>query len=493
MREGVSVFYDATTALTDLVAQLQSAADTEDPNERIDATCKIQEAGAPHFGALLSQYLDNTAGSYATHEAVWKSLANYQTRLTQVLCTVATGALTARSATNALRAIRSLAKLHLIHYASIPEQLWHLTYTLHASAEQNGFAITPVPAHSSDRTMTTVEQELLRVLMLCVSAPDMLDPEQIEVVDRALERLGAEFTLRQPGIADNSFYFNPTSGNAPRCAIRDEVPTNARYFGPGVAYHSLERISKQLEAETPDKFKPFGKDLSPLGQYNTVNHLLIVWRANGPQPAPVHSPASGTILVVHDYPHVWQHISEVSYDGELSLLADSALMPQTPEVWELRGESDDELVAEVPRASRAWARCGAIIGMTVDESERWIGLIRRMHLEANDSLQADIAVLSGDATAHTLREVLEKDEDSAFTEAASREFGLSEVNAVILVDGPDGGKPSSLIVKPEHWKVGRIYELREGNNSLYLRGLKAIRRSDDFVHATFKWLSKPDS
>ena len=492
MTEGVSISSEATTALTDLVAQLQSAADTEDHNERIDATGKVQEAGVPHFSALLAQYLDNASGSYAAHEALWKSLADYQTRLTQVLCTVAAGALTAASATHAIRAVRALVKLHLFHYANIPAKLWHIAYTIHASAEKNGFATTAVQAYSGDHTMTSVEQEFLRALMLYVSMPDMLDAEQIEAVDRAVERLGCEFTLRQPGVADNPFYYDPPSNKAPQRAMGEDVPANARYFGPGVGYDSLERLAKQATAGKPDDFKPFGKDLSPLEQSSAVQHLLTFWRADCPYSPPTHSPATGLIMVVHGYGHVWQHVSNAGQGGELSLLADSAMMPQAPEVWELRGDGDDELVAEVPQASRGWAKCGAIVAMTMNESERWVGLIRRMHAGSDGSMRADIVVLSNEPQAHSLREVLEKHEDSAFTEAASRQFGLSEVNIVILADETDSKQPPKLLIKPEHWKAGRVYELQEDNTSRFLRGKKAIRRGDDFVRATFEWISEPD-
>lgn len=492
IENAVSVSSEATTALNDLLAQLQAAADHEDPKERIGATGKIQEAGAPHFCALLAQYFDESTGSYAAREVLWKSLASYQTRLTQVLCTVAMGALNARSATHALRAIRALVKLHLFHYADIPDKLWHIAYAIHVSAEKAGFAAKPIPAHSSDHTMTSVEQELLQLLVLSVSVPDMLDSEQIEIADRAVERLGAEFTLRQPGVADNAFCYDPASSNAPQRATGEEVPQGARYFGPGVGYESLARIAKQLGTGTPDKFKPFGKDLSPIKQFNTVQHLLTFWRPDCPYSPPEHAPANGSILVVHDYGHVWQHVSEGGAGGELSLMADSILMPQAPEVWEMRGEGGDELVAEVPEASRGWAKCGIIIGMTMNESERWVGLIRRMHAGPDGSLQADIAVLSDEPQAHSVREVLEKNEDGAFTEAASRQFGLSEVNIVILAEDIDSGQPPNLLVKPEHWKAGRVYELQEDDTARYLRGLKAIRHSDNYVRATFEWISAPD-
>lgn len=490
MKDGASVSSVESTALAELVAQLQSAADTRDPKARIDAIGQIQDAGAAHFSELLAQYLDNTAGTYAAHEVLWKSLTNYQSRLTQVLCTAAEGAFTVASATRAIGAIRALAKLHLLHFASVPGKLWHVAYTIHANAEKHGFATSAVHAQSGQRTTTSVEQEFLRLLMLRVSAPDMMAPEQIEAADRAVEQLGAEFTLRQPGVADNPFCYEPENEFAPRRARGRELPANTRYFGPGMGYDSLERMAHQLESGAPGDFRPFGKDLSPLAQSNAVLHLLTFWRVDCPYSPPEHSPAAGSIKVVHGYGQVWQYLSEGSQGvGELSLVDASAAVPQAPEVWELRGEGGGELAAEVPPASRAWAKCGTVVGLSMPESERWVGLIRRMHAGPDGTLQADVAVISSEPQAHSLREVLEKDEDSAFTDASSRQFGMSAVNAVVLADGTDGTQPPNLLMAAEHWRVGCLYELQEDNTSRYLRGTQAIRRGVDFVRATFEWVS----
>ncbi len=493
MENGVSDSSAASTALADLVARLQSAADTQDPKARIGAIGQIQDAGAAHFSALLAQYLDNTAGTYAAHEVMWKSLANYQSRLTQVLCAVATGELQVASSTRAMCAIRALAKLHLVHYASIPGKLWHVAYTIHTSAEKNGFATTQVHAQSGHLTMTSVEQELLRLLMLRVSAPDMMAPEQIEVADRAVERLGAEFTLRQPGVADNPFCYEPGSEFAPRRAKGRELPATTRYFGPAMGYGSLENMAKQLGTGALDDFRPFGKDLSPLAQSNAVQHLLTFWRVDCPYSRPAHSPTVGSLQVVHGYGHVWQYLSEGSQGaGELSLVDSSAAVPQTPETWELSGEGGSELGAEVPPASRAWAKCGTVVGLSMRDPERWVGLIRRMHGGPDGTLQADFAVISLEPRAHSLREVLERDEDSAFTNASSRQFGMSAVNAVVLADGTDRAQPPNLLMPAEHWRAGRVYELQEDNASRYLRGAQTIRRGVDFVRATFEWVSAPN-
>jgi hypothetical protein len=477
---------DPATALEELNGWL-------DPAKRTggEALARIQDAGAAHVAALLARCFTATAGTQAAREATWKSLADYQSRLARALCASAGAALTAQSAARALGACRTLAKIHLVHYESVPGKLWHVAYAIHAAAESAGCSGAQVHAQSGQRTMTTVEQELLRLLMLRVSAPDMMAPEQIEAADRAVEQLGAEFTLRGPGVADNPFCFEPASEFAPRRAKGRELAATARYFGPGMGYDSLQRIARQLRSGKLEDFKPFGKDLSPTVQSSAVQHLLTFWRVDCPYSPPAHSSAAGALQVVHGYGPLWQYLGEARKGPrELSLADSSGGPPQPPETWELRGTGGSELGAEVPQASRAWVKCGELVAVTLpDGVERCAGMIRRMHSRAGGSLHADIAVLSRNPKAVTLREVLGKYEDSVFTDASSRQFAQDSVHAVILAEGAEPSQPPNLLLPPASWKEGRVYEAREGEATRFLRGLQVVRRGSDFVRATFEWLS----
>jgi hypothetical protein len=486
---------DPSTGLAELVARLEAdSSGAGEPRARNEALALIQDAGAAHISALLTQYFVDAAGTHAAREAIWKSLVNYQSRLARALCASAGALFMAQSAARALSACRTLAKLHLVHYASVPGKLWHVAYSIQASAEKAGCSTVPVHALSDHRTKTTVEQEFLRLLMLRVSAPDMMAPEQIEVADRVVEQLGAEFTLRQPGVADNPFCFEPGSEFAPRRAQGRQAGATTRYFGPGMGYDSLERIARQLGTAKLEDFKAFGKDIAPRVQLSTVQHLLTFWRVDCPYSPPAHAAASGTLQVVHGYGQVWQYLSQAHHGaGELSLADSSAGVPQPPETWELRGAGGSELSAEVPQASRAWVKCSGVVGLSVrDGGERWVGVIRRMHAVPGESARADIAVLGREPHEVSLRAVVGKYEDSVFSDASSRQFAGHTVQAILLSDGAGGSQPPNLLLPPAEWEEGRIYEVQGNEGSRFLRGLQAVRRCDDYVRATFEWLSAPD-
>jgi hypothetical protein len=502
---------EPAAALQDLSLWLESARDAADAapeaRSRSEDLALVQEAGAAHVAALQAQYLAHAGGTQAAREAAWKALIHYQSRLTQALYVSAEAlmrtvrkdasllpagaAITAR----ALRACREFAKTCLMHYSSVPRQLWRAAYSLHARAEKSGCAANPVNVHADHKTVTTVEQELLRLLLLQAGAPDMMAPEQIEVADRVAEQLAGDFTLRPPGVADNPFCFDPAGDAAPQRAIGPQAQPGPapRYFGPGVGYDALERIHKQLAAAKIEDIKVFGKDLRPRTQLSTVQHLLAFWGAKSPYSPPVRSRAAGTLQVIHGFGQIWTRLSGAQAGaGGLTLAAAYEGASQAPETWTLLDAGGKELGAELPPARSAWTKCGDLVGVAVNGGgDCWAGVIRRMH--ADSSLHADIAILSREPRAVSLRVVLGEDEDSVYSEAASRQFATGSLHAIILSDGVDKSQPPNLLLPPESWKEGRIYEVQAGEATLRLRGLQAVRRGDDFVRATFEWVSGPEA
>jgi hypothetical protein len=502
---------DPAAALGELSGWLEPTSGADpDPKARSEKLAQIEETGAAHVSALLAQYLANAAGTQAARESAWKSLIQYQSRLTQALCASAEALMRAAredaallpagtaSSARALHACRTFAKTCLVHYSSVPPKLWRLAYTVHARAEKAGCASPRGGARADHehRTVTTVEQELLRLLMLPVSAPDMMAPEQIEIADRVTEQLGGEFTLRPPGVADNPFCFEPAGDASPRRSsgpLAQPGPAAARYFGAGMGLDSLERIYKQLAAARVEDIKVFGMDIAPAAQLSAVQHLLTFWRADCPYTPPAHTRAAGSLEVTHRFAQVWQQLSQAHAGArELSLADAQDGVPQAPETWELRDAGGNELGAEFSPQRGGWAKCGEVVGVSVRErGEHWVGMIRRMHAGPGGSSHADIAVLSRDPKAVSLREVLQKGENSVFSEASSKQFAFSNVRAVILADGAEGSQPANLLLQPEHWREGRVYETQGEGPTRFLRGLQVVRRGGDYVRATFEWVTGP--
>lgn len=497
---------DPLTALNELSAWLDAVKDIPSHDEGIrgDILSLIQEASGAHLSALLAQILAKPGGKQSTRESTWNTLINYLRQLTGALCASARVLLKeavanpslrlpgAAGAARGLHACRMLAKVCLVHYVSVPPKLWRLAYAVHGDAEKADCAATPVRMQAAQKTPTTVTQQLLGLLMLQSSSPEMMAPEQIEVADRVIEQLGEGFTLRPRGVADNPFRFDPMSESPPCRTAGQPSDGEIRCFGAGTGYDALEHLYKQLATTRSVNIKAFGKDIPPHLQISAIQHLLAFWGEACSYSSPARSRTTGALQVIHGYAQIWQHLSHArSGKSELTLAEDSDGAPQAPETWALQDTGGNELGVEIPKRSSDWARCGDVVGVLahgVDEC--WLGVIRSMHAEWGHSLHADIAILSRDLQAVQLRVVITDDEENVFSEETARQFDFNRVRAIILSDGSAATQRPNLLLPPESWKEGRLYEATVGGAARYLRGVQLRQRGDDYVRATFEWVAQ---
>jgi len=490
---------DPLAALNDLGARLEAVKGLREENVRCDALSLIQEASAAHLSALLAQILAKPPGGRAARESAWNALVDYSRRLTGALCVSASTLLKESAANPSLRlsavagaarglhACRVLAKVCLVRYVSVPTKLWRVAYAIHGEAERANCAGTPVRLKAAQNTLTSVTQELLKLLILQSSSPEMMAPEQIEVADRIIGQLGEGFALRPPGVADNVFCFDPASERPPFRTGGRPPSGEIRSFGAGTAYDALDRLYRQFATTRTEDVKAFGADISPHAQISAMQHLLAFWSEACPYSPPVRSPATGSLQVVHGYGQIWQHLSRArAGKTELTLVEDGDSAPQAPETWTLRDVGGNELGAEIPQQSGQWARCGDVVAVWMQGAgECWLGVIRSLRGEWGRSLRGEIAILSRDSRAVQLHAVIAKGEETAVSEEAARQFNFNGVRAIILSDGSDAQRPD-LLVPPERWKRGCVFESAEEGGARYLRGLKVRQRGDDYVRATFE-------
>jgi hypothetical protein len=498
---------DPVTALSELRGWLGSAVGAPETDERArsEVLGLIQEAGAAHVARLLKQYLADATDKQMVRETKWKAIFAYATTLAETLCTSAKR-LQALSKTDAsavgaaavgtvrgLRACRMLAKACLIHYADAPPNLWRLAYSVHAGAEAAGCASTAVHPHRSQRISTTATDDLLRLLMLQVIAPETLASEQIEIADRVAEQLGGEFTLRPRGVADNPFCFDPDGDHPPRRATPETQSDAVRFFGPGVGLDTLARLYKQTATAGDNAPSPFGGDIPSHAQLAGIEHLLRHWGSNAPRSAPVHSPAKGELLVVHGFAGVCRHLADGNTQGNesrgLELASEDDATPDPPELWTIRDAGGSEVGAELPLPGANWARSGMLVTFSVaGRNEWWLGAIRRTHADIDKSTHIDIAALSRKPAAVTLRPQAKGESGEAEWKASAGTFAFVKVNAILLPDASDASGTPHMLLPPEAWKRGRIYETLLPDGLRDLRLVRLLQRGEDFVRAAFEWL-----
>ncbi len=501
---------DPLVALKDLTAWLDAVKALPGSDEKIrnELLSLIEEASYPHLAVLLAQYFGKPAADkLAERETTWHPLGNYLVALTGALCKSSAHLLkeasahaslqlpAAADAARALRACRLLLKFHLVRYLGVPPNLWHMAYAVHRMAEAADCAAMPVRLHAAQKSATSVNHELVRLLMLQVSTPDMLTPGQIEVADWVIEQLGENFTLRPPGVADNPFCFDPAGDSPPHRAAGQQQGADAglRYFGMGLAHDALEHLHKELATTGSAEIGTFGKKLDPHLQLSAIQHLVAFWNATPPYVPPPRSPATGKLQVTHGYSRTWQHLSHArSAKAELTLAEDGDVPDQAPESWTLQDTGGNELGVAIPHQAGESVDCGDVVGVSTGGSNGWwLGLVRSLHAEPGLGLHANLFILSRDPQAVQMRAVIAKGEENAFTEKSARQFAFSSIRAIILADGSTASQTPNLLLQPESWKEGRVYEATVDGTSRYLRAGRALRHGDDYLRATFEWAPQP--
>ncbi|MGH8749112.1 MAG: hypothetical protein ACREU5_08380, partial [Burkholderiales bacterium] len=311
----------------------------------------------------------------------------------------------------------------------------------------------------------------------------------IEVADRVVEQVGAEFTLRPPRVLDNVFCFDP-AGEHPPIQTETRPPglaSDARCFGAGAGLEALQRLYKQLAPGREER--PFGKDIAAHAQLSALQHLLGFWSPKRPYKEPARAPAEGELRVVHGYAKVWQQLSRTGSGAlELALVEDGEGAPQAPEAWRLHDSGGNELGADAPKGALEWARCGEVVAVSASGAEAWWpAIIRSVRADPDHSLHVTLYVLSRAPQAVQLQARIEPGEEAVYSGEAARQFDFNRVRAIIVSEGAPGSHAANMLLAPEGWQEGRVYELASGGATRSLRGVQMLRRRDDYVRATFEW------
>ena len=496
-------------ALEELTGWIEKGLPDRDAKARSEVLSQIHEGGSAHVAALLAQFLGKPGGGGRKADgSSWEVLSRYLMVLAHAFYGSARAPLKDPGTTQKLRLVaaadaarcihtcRTLAKACLMRYLSVPGKLWRMAYSVHDKAQKSACAATPVLIQASNAATTTVTQELLRLLMLHSCAPEMMAPREIEVADRATEQLGQDFTLRPDGVTDSPFRFDPSSELPPQRLSGQPSGANGamRHFGPGAAFGALERLHREL-ATNVESVKTFGKDIDPYTQVSTVRHLLAFWGPTCPYTPPVRSATSGELRVIHGHVRLWQELwSARSTKTELTLVEDGAAGPEAPETWTLQDSGGNELGAEIPPASRDRVRCGNVVGVSMKGSDPyWVGVIRSVHARRDGCLHATIAILSRTPRAVELRTLYAQGEESGYSAEAARQFAFSRACAIVISDGSSQSQTPNLLLPADSWKDGRVYEVMVNGTTRHLRSAQLLRRGDDYVRVTFKWVEQAET
>lgn len=499
---------DNARALEEVTSWLTSVTDTPgfDPVLRFDIITLLDETGWPLHTERLTDYLSAPHLHDFQGVQAWRRLLRFTMELARAYDACLKGYLQAKPppanrekilpplCTRALRASGEEIKLYLLRYIDIPPAAWQQLYRFHAAAESAGVAQTLLSFDAWHRPETCPQHQFLRTLMLYVSSPANLAPDQIELCFRITRRLADLFDLTVQPDSDSEYWLD-LDGDSPPSPYAGEAQsgTAVRYFGAIRALAAIREIMKWNDGDEPAEERRFGDDFSPDGKLAMLRHLHAHWDRDHPHRKMARRNTIANIEVVHGFhaiarivPHYeLDKVPDLSGADRVALTARSQIgldSDYLPEMWTVTDASLSGMGAMVPRKGGAWLTAGSLCGIKLQNAELWwIGVVRRLHTDQQDIAHVGIEILAKRSRAVWLRR----------RAAAGGEHpgAYDYFPAILLPDAHNSYVDATLLLEAGSYEAGKQEEILLGENFREIILTGTADEGKDFERVTIRWLN----
>ncbi len=395
------------------------------------------------------------------------------------------------------RAIAEQMKLELMRYLDIDPSVWRQIADCQRFIEAEQIAESMVLAYPGNIIHISPQRELLTALMLYIAAPDELAPDQIEVSHRIAGRLCSFFDLKLQADADCPYCIDPSTGtDVPHRANGTTAP-QLRYFGGVRALSALQKIVKQNEEDPVWQERRFGSEFTPGGKLTVLKHLITWWAPKPPLRHQGHRGIDTTVEVTHGFRLISQLVtridlgSEEDPDGKTRNigLAAAEELDYSAEVWNVTDISVDEIGIKLNKSEGGWVKVGDLCGIKTQNSPLWwIGMVRRIHTDAEDKVHLIIAILSKRPLTIWLRALGKGAEKASNWETSSGSFQYSYLPVILLPDAHNSFLNATMLMESGGFVAGNYYQALMGEKGGDLKLISIITEGEDYEQVRFEWV-----
>ncbi|OFZ95133.1 MAG: hypothetical protein A2Z64_04110 [Betaproteobacteria bacterium RIFCSPLOWO2_02_67_12] len=503
-------------ALDEIVTWIESVSLTPGyrPELRAAVLRVLEDTGLRFEDALLSQYLSGARiHDHRSRDRCQKSFA-FRAALSEayLTCLVDDFGVEGEARTGdeeelmsvLCRGMRSTAmqeKVRHLSYQGVDNQVWGRLYRYYRAAEMAKLENRSAKPYRAEQQPTTPQQELLRPLMLEISALESLAPEHVELASRMVARNAGSFSIASTSSAAHQYCIDLGQavspfqyGDAPPA-----VPT-ARFFGPG---SGIDRLKEMLDREAANPLpgdRKEGQEFSRWDVVRVLKHLVLYWGSDRPFRLNKRTRAQGKIYILHSLDAIRRVVIQVGTDQfaaieatyaerghALSLAAEE--LDVVPEVWPEKDVSENGVGVEVPQKHGDWVKIGRLCAVKRADSDYWwVGVIRRLDARGGSSVAAGIEILSKHPSSMWLKLVGKEGQMASNWATSTGSHRYDYVNAVMLEsEGDTQASGSAIAIDPKEYVPDMMCEALLGERTRLIK-LGAQRDSgDDFVIVKFGW------
>ena len=511
---------DPLKALDDVTSWLTSVKDTPDfqPGRRASVIMLLDETGQPFHAELLRQYLAAPhlqdfhgmrlwQGAHGFNKALAEAYAvcihEYQQEEKKPLD------IKERMPVICVRLLRAAAeqmKLELMRYLDVKETVWEQLYAHYSFAEANQFADVMVHAYPSHVIHTSPQRELVRAVVLYVSSPATLAPNQIEVSYRIAARLASLFDFKEVPDPECPYFLDLSKPGAPgQVDNKLQATPTMRFFGAVRAVPKVEDITNQNERGVIEQERRFGNEFTPDGKLTVLKHLQMYWRKDHPHRHQERRGISTTIEVIHSFRTISKLVTCVELGkvanlsendaailkerSEISLASDDKI-DYTTETWTVLDASTDGVGGMIQKTGGAWVKIGSLCGIkTQNSSLWWVGMIRRLHTDPQGKVHVGIEILARKPLSMWLRILGKGAERVSNWETSSGSFAYDYLPVILLPDAQNSYVNATMLMESGSYVADSTYEAMLGEKSRNIKLVGLLAEGEDYEQVKFQWLA----
>jgi len=393
------------------------AADEATPKEAFDVVDLLDRGGRSHFRAVARDYLARHRKlTKFQEEQIWRGVSAYLEQIAQgyrhCLLKFETGAqggvdlkpLLPLIAARGMRVYAARMKWFFLRYSPLEPRQWGDIGALYAMAEAGGIARARVNPYRNAQGDSSLEEELLRALLLAIASPQSLLPQQIEIADRLVSLCARHFVLATHTAESLRHYVDLQSDAGPqRIELDTRLSRSARAFG---ACQALEQL-KDTEAEIEEQ-EPLAATRRLIEEFDaetvlaTVRHLIRHWGPTLPLRRHERHRNAEPVSVVHDFDEVAACVSGLTPDYPFV---------SGQEQWLLENESRSGMRALVVSPNGRWLEVSALVAVRKADASTWsTGIVRRIARDEGNGRSVGIEIVAHGGAGVTLLPLGRSDE-----------------------------------------------------------------------------------
>lgn len=380
-------------------------------------------------------------------------------------------------------------------YHAVSGSLWQQLHRLYVFSENAGFAATPVN-DGSGRTSpnTSCVGTYLHALLIHLAQPDALTGEQLNIVDRWLERWEGLVQLAPDPLPQSAIPALAADLTSPKGAgLAKQMPAaGVRHLNLEALSRTLRQNTAALKQQTPEQLG-LGK-LSREACEKLLLSLHIQWCAAGTGRADERTPASIKVMISPNLASMHFHLTGKAFRQPKAELT-AAERRRLDMLGSVSEDDDKALASQRSAALETWVivnqSVSGFLGTTREQEVvnrishhqlvalqpparkvMYLGIVQRLNVDEAGTMWIGLRIILGAPHGASVRPV-----DAA---------GTNYERALMMPEDAARKIPASIVLIPGCFQPGRMLSLlvdKEKERRIKLQSL--LDKGDNFERATY--------